>query len=247
MKKFYKIYPSLLEKIIKARFTVYIYYIEVIFTSMKNHETSRAITKNEYERLIRHLADKFWNTTSPNRKFVYLRDACLYSMMWNIGLRPKESYGAKLSDIRLEDRLFFVDSSRNKTRKPRIRKIPKSIVKLLEKYLCIRKSLFQRNKYLFPSISGKCISRRTLQINFERVLRNLGLLEIEYVDKRGIPRYTINLYSFRKGHATYLYEETGDPYIVKESLDHKNIETTIKFYIKTMPGKTQDRICSVFN
>ena len=214
---------------------------------MATHEKSRAIKKIEYEKLLRYLGGKFSNATHINRKFSYLRDMCIYSVMWNIGTRPKEAYGALISDVDIENKSFFISATRNKTKRSRGRKMSRPLIVILSKYLKVRKKLFPNNKYLFPTSSIKGISRRTLQINFQRALNDLGLLQVDFIDERGFPRYTLNLYSFRKGHATFLYEETGDPYIVKESLDHKNIETTIKFYIKVMPNKTQGRICEVFN
>ena len=214
---------------------------------MATHEKSRPIKKTEYEKILIHLGDKFSITTHINRKFSYLRDICLYSAMWYIGTRPKEAYGALLSDIDTENETFFINANRNKTKRSRIRKIPKPFIVILSKYLIVRKKLFPKNKYLFPSSTINHISRRTLQINLQKTLEELGLLEVDFIDEQGRPRYTINLYSFRKGHATYLYEETGDPYLVKESLDHKNITTTIKFFIRAIPKRTQARICEVFN
>jgi len=214
---------------------------------MVNHEKSRPLTRAEYERLLKYLGCRFTKAKHTNRKFSYFRDMCIYSVMWYIGTRPREAYGALITDVNMENESFFISAIRNKTKRSRGRKMPKPLIVMLNKYLETRRKLFPNNKYLFPTSSTKGISRRTLQINFQRALTSLGLLQIDFIDERGFPRYTLNLYSFRKGHATFLYEETGDPYIVKESLDHKNIETTIRFYIKAMPSKIQNRICEVFN
>lgn len=214
---------------------------------MKIREKSRPLRKHEYEKIILHLLTKISNTNHKTRKFAYFRNICIYSTMWYIGARPEEAYASLTSDLDLEAQTFFINGNRNKTRRSRERKIPKPLIALLNKYLQIKTKTFPKNKYLFPASQSKPINRRTLQIDFQRILEQLKLLEIDFIDKRGSPRYTINLYSFRKGHATYLYEETGDPYLVKESLNHKNITTTIKFYIKAMPKKTQNKICEVFN
>lgn len=213
---------------------------------MKNHR-SRPLTKDEYESILSYCRMKFNVNKNPYRKFVHLRNLCLYSFMWNIGSRPSEALKIRLKDINLKDNIVFIDGKNNKTKKSRHRKISTPLKEILIEYLLQLYKICPETTFLFPTKSRESVSRRTIQYSFEKVLIKLDLLEISFIDKNNTPRYTLNLYSFRKGHGTYLYEKTGDVYIVQKSLDHEDVATTIKFYIRTIPDKINEKILCVFN
>lgn len=212
------------------------------------HETSRALKKNEFEQIIEICRNNFDRFKHDERKFIWMRNLCFFSTMWFIGCRPKESYAALISDVDLINDNFFINGDRNKTRKTRIRKIPFQLKNIFIEYIKWKIKVFPNSKFLFPSIkTDSFVTKRSVQKCFQKILKKINLFEINYIDKKQVPRYTLNLYSFRKGHATYLYEKTGDPYLVQKSLDHLHIETTCKFYIKTMPEIINQKILSVFN
>jgi len=211
------------------------------------HETSRPLTLREFEKIISYCRKKQNKVKNKNLKFVYFRNACLFSLLWFIGCRPREAYASLLTDLDLRNNTFFINGDRNKVKKSRTRKIPKKLRNILVEYLQQKNKLFPNSKYLFPSIKNNCIARRSLQLEFQRILKSLNLLEVNFIDNKNVPRYSLNLYSFRKGHGTYLYEKTGDPYLVQKSLDHLNIETTCKFYIRAMPEIISEKILMVFS
>jgi len=45
-------------------------------------------------------------------------------------------------------------------------------------------------------------------LDFARRMKELGFAHVSYFDKQGIPRYNLNLYSFRKRFGTFVYKKT---------------------------------------
>jgi len=214
---------------------------------MKRRESSRALTEQDFNKIIGLCKELM----KKRKGFMYVgefQQYVFYNMLWYLGTRPRESYGALVSDIDLENKTFFISGERNKQKESATLNIPTPLIPILKEYLDYHKEHFNNSKWLFPSQwkNDKPKYRGTVIRNFSNHLRYLGLNQVRFIDGQGNKKLTYNLYSFRKGHGSFVYMKTGDIILAQKSLRHKDIGTTIKFYIKGVDEFAQKKISAVF-
>lgn len=138
------------------------------------------------------------------------RDIALITLGMSTGLRISAIVGIDLDDINFDERTIVVTEKGNKQRTVffGIR-----TAKVLNDWIKERKNLVSNDeKALFICQSGKRIAVRTVQDRFKQISEGTG--------KKITP------HKMRATCATKLLEKTGNIYLVKDQLGHKNISST---------------------
>ncbi len=168
---------------------------------------SQPITECQFKELLKE-AQKEKNLR------IRIRDALMYELMYYLGLRPMECRCIEISHIDFSAREIFIPANHNKERHPDNISIPLFLWKKIMIYLQKRR---MKSKWLFPCMlhhseeKDIVLDSRCQQREFTKRIRQLGFLHISFIDKQGLPRYNLNLYSFRKRFGTFAYRKTGCP------------------------------------
>ena len=149
------------------------------------------------------------------------------------GLRIGEIVKLKWSEVNLNFGEMKILDAKNPKRyksnygKDRIVPVNEMFLPVLKKWKAINKG----QDYVIPAngkrdeIGAKGFIRQ-YQKKFNHVLDKTGLLEVDYYQNDGKPRYKYHIHTLRHVCGTNLYRAGMDLYQVKEYLGHEHIETT---------------------
>lgn len=138
------------------------------------------------------------------------RDIALITLGMSTGLRISAIVGIDLDDINFDEQTIIVTEKGNKQRTVFF---GNRTAKVLNDWIEDRKELASDSeKALFICQSGKRIAVRTVQDRFKQISEGTG--------KKITP------HKMRATCATRLLEKTGNIYLVKDQLGHKNISST---------------------
>jgi len=149
------------------------------------------------------------------------------------GLRIGEIIKLKWTDVDLKYGEIKVLDAKNPKRyksnygKDRIVPINDMFIPILKKW----KMMNEGQEYVIPNNSRRDTSAikglvKSYQKKLWKVLDKVGLLEVDYYQKDGKPRYKYHMHTMRHVCGTNLYRAGMDIYQVKEFLGHEKIETT---------------------
>lgn len=182
----------------------------------------KVLDKGQMDRILKAVSDTSKMTDSEIKRHnkVVKRDYAIMMLFFGTGIRVSELVGIDLSDI------DFHDASIAITRKGGDHDtifFPESVEFALKDYIeNDRDTLLANNNSpaLFVSMHHKRMTVRSVQLavgNYAKKAKiNLG----------------ITPHVLRKTFGTSLYKETGDIYLTAAALNHKSINTTVKFYTK---------------
>lgn len=153
------------------------------------------------------------------------RDMVVFLTAFFCGLRIGEIANLKKSSIFLEDPramyLKVVQGKRNKDRLPTIAPGFAEVLKMWLEYTSDYES-----PYLIPTDSSlKPIDSNYLNTRFKQICQRAGILEVEYIDKRGFKRYNYHMHTLRHSFATFRLEAGDSPQNVMEEMGHSDAET----------------------
>ncbi len=160
-------------------------------------------------------------------KKTYLRDLALVTLMLSTGIRVSEVVGLNISDINFENSSFRVT---RKGGNVAILYFGDESEKALFNYLDQRKlkNIFSVEDPLFLNLQNTRLGVRSVQ--------NL----VKKYAKLASPLKNISPHKLRSTFGTYLYNETGDIYLVADILGHKDVNTTRKHYAKILEDRRKD-------
>ncbi len=149
------------------------------------------------------------------------------------GLRIGELLKLKWTDIDLKYGEMKILDAKNPKRyksnygKDRIVPINEMFLPILKKWQAMNK----QEDYVIPANlkrdkSGMKSLVKIYQGKFKKLLEKTKLLEIDYYQKDGKPRYKYHMHTLRHVCGTNLYRAGMDIFQIKEFLGHEDIETT---------------------
>lgn len=157
------------------------------------------------------------------------RDLAILMLFLGTGIRVSELVGLDLDDIDLAQNAFVV------TRKGGSQSIlyyPDSVKAALEAYLLQREKLnpLPGHEYaLFLSLQRRRITDRAV-----------GNLVKKYAAVAAPLKKRISPHKLRSTYGTRLYQETGDIYLVSESLGHSDVNTTKRHYAAMQDSRRRE-------
>jgi integrase/recombinase XerD len=198
LKTFYRFLAN--EKIISEEIT------EVIESPKLWQKLPEFISVQETETLI-----NYFNQKDP----LSIRNATIIELMYSCGLRVSEVTNLKLSHIRLNEKLIFIQNSkRNKDRLvPYGEKAQKKIKNYLEESRLILIN-DQETEWFFPSVNGKQLTRARIWKIITQAAKMVGI-------KKNVHPHTL-----RHSFATHLLLNGADLRIIQEILGHTDLKTT---------------------
>lgn len=211
----------------------------LVFKYKKNKAIyrKRVLTPDELQRVL--------ESAKNSKYYNYFRILSL------TGMRPSECLGLKLSDIKNDyleiNRAITNDGLSNLKTDGSKRKIP--IYPALQIVLQEQKAavLFQSpDKWMFPSENGKP-SLNAVKIALKRILKGTAIYERG--GRNGLkklklitPAVNCSLYDFRHTFATRMAEDNMPHLTLQKILGHKDIATTLKYYVDFTEKMERDAI-----
>jgi len=166
------------------------------------------------------------------------------------GLRVSEVCHLKVEDIDFEKRMVKVVNSKSlqRTKKQygqdRVVPLPIPIIPILKKWL----DIVGPTTYVFPSREriGESMSKKQIEGMYNLPLQRAGLRIPSIKSSNGQQRYRYTFHTLRHSYATYLYEKTGDIYLVSHMLGHAQVETT-QIYAHINDVEAHKKVDEAFN
>jgi integrase len=176
------------------------------------------------ERLPRIPQERFIDMIIANSP---LKLALAISMSKNTGLRPVELMNLRVRDIDLENGKVYPKTAKHGS--GRVLSLKNSTLKLLSKYLAIKK----------PSLADKLFGDwnsdtygKWFRYHRNKLAKKLNDLTLK----------SIRLYDLRHFFATMFYHKTRDLLMLKTLMGHKKIETTL-IYTQLVASSDEDYVC----
>ena len=184
--------------------------------------TITVLDKGQIDRILEAVTDtsEMKDGEIKRHSKIMKRDYAIMMLFFGTGIRVSELVGIDLSDI------DFYNASIIITRKGGDHDtvfFPESVEFALKDYIeNDRDTLLANNDSpaLFISMHHKRMTVRSVQ------------LAVENYAKKAEINLGITPHVLRKTFGTSLYKETGDIYLTSSALNHKSINTTVKFYTK---------------
>lgn len=202
---------------------------------VKRKQEPQIITEEEFSKILYIIiSEKKKKTYSGNYQvFCKLRDCMVYSMMFYLGLRPKECYEAKKEHINLDKKEWLIPYFNNKQRQTDIIPIPDFIFDKLLNYIEFSNNCgFSNSEWLFPTkhyMSSGRLSRSSINDKFNYYCNLAGLSRIMYKDADGMNHRNLHPYCLRHSFGTHAYEVLGDINKVRILMRHKDIRCRATF------------------
>jgi integrase/recombinase XerC len=143
-----------------------------------------------------------------------VRDHAMLELCYSSGLRLSELISINISDIDFQAASLRVVGKGNKER---LLPVGRFALQAIEHWLKLRaavKILAEAEQALFLSNRGKRISRRSVQMRFER-----------YAKKQGLNQH-LHPHKLRHSFASHMLESSGDLRAVQELLGHADLSST---------------------
>jgi integrase len=172
------------------------------------------------------------------REWTIRRNKCILSILYYMGLRPKEVTGLAYSDFMPKSLSFLIRGCNNHSHSDRIIPIPKQVFPYLESWL----SLGKRCKWLFPSYDN--LTKNLSSARWKTIMRNI-LKESElYIKPIGKEMPRTRSYSLRASFAVRYLKNSNDPIKTMLLLGHNDFRT-LKHYVKIAKLSNQENIDSM--
>lgn len=142
----------------------------------------------------------------------------MIALSYGAGLRVSEIIDLKVKDINLEDLTVHLKQAKGK--RDRITIFPERLKKPLQQIIVLK----DKNEFFFESGRGGKYNSRTVQLIFEKALKNANI------------KKSATFHSLRHSFATHLLENGTDVRYVQELLGHANIRTTQVYTKVTNPS-----------
>lgn len=186
------------------------------------------LDEREINLLVNHLEEKKLRY-EVNRK----RDTALILLLLGTGIRVSECVGLDLQDVDFSDcRIRVIRKGGNEM----FVYFGEEVAEALKNYLeerCTITPADPDEKALFLSRKRKRISIKSVETLVKNYSRDV------------IAHKKITPHKLRSTYGTRLYEETGDIYLVADSLGHKDINTSAKHYV-TIQDKRRRQAAEIF-
>ena len=153
------------------------------------------------------------------QKVTARRDYAILSLFLGTGIRVSECVGINLSDINLEENAFVVT---RKGGNQVVLYFPAEVATAIGEYLEEREkieALPGHEDALFLSLQKRRMTQRAM----EKLVKKYAAVAAPLKTK-------MSPHKLRATYATNLYHETGDIYLVADSLGHSSVDTTRKHY-----------------
>ncbi len=163
-----------------------------------------------------------------------LRDYAIFSLMFLLGLRVGELHRLSLNDIDLLNNMIVVTG---KCAVERSLTLTNEIKNVLENYLSVRNNIFKANdnNALFMSKKGNRIAIRTMEDNFRKLIKAIGIAASHPLGK-------ITPHTLRHTCATMLNEKGVKILTIQNILGHSNPKTTVNYYLHTTQQTMRDAL-----
>ncbi len=187
--------------------------------------------KEEVERMVQAIAsgEGFSKSQRAYLRNTKRRDMAILMMFLGTGIRVSELVGLDVDDLDFSNSSFMVTrKGGNQT----ILYFPETVSALLQSYLEERKTsdpLPGHEHALFLSLQKRRITQRAV----ENLVKKYALI--------GAPlKKRLSPHKLRSTFGTNLYEQTGDIYLVADTLGHADVNTTRKHYASMSDSKRRE-------
>lgn len=180
--------------------------------SRKPKHNTIALTDEQVNKILTSIFETPKRRLSKKELFSRLRNYIMVRLSYFNGLRPKEVYNARIECINLRNGLFYIPAENNKQRHEDLWELPASEIQELKNYLKIRKKLFPKSSWFFPTRTGSRMSRFTPT----RIIKILS-------KKAGL-NFRINFYTLRHSFATKCQIKFKDIKITANLLRHRDFQ-----------------------
>lgn len=187
--------------------------------------------KEEVERMVQAIAsgEGFSKSQQAYLRNTKRRDMAILMMFLGTGIRVSELVGLDVDDLDFSNSSFMVTrKGGNQT----ILYFPETVAALLQSYLEERKSVDAMPGHehaLFLSLQKRRITQRAV----ENLVKKYALI--------GAPlKKRLSPHKLRSTFGTNLYEQTGDIYLVADTLGHADVNTTRKHYASMSDSKRRE-------
>lgn len=165
------------------------------------------LTKSEVEKLINQAE------TGKNNE----RNKCMILICYFHGLRVSELLSLRLSDFDMKSKVLYVNRLKNGFSS--MHPLSPRAVSALNRWLVVRNKNTQNadSPYLFPSQSGKMLSRQTIYLLIQRYGKqaNLGI--------------DVHPHMLRHACGFELANKGMDTRLIQDYLGHRNISHTVRY------------------
>jgi integrase len=190
-------------------------------------------TREELARMLDAAGNLRRQKPSPLRRHIYVM---LIGLLASTGLRISEALNLRLDDL-LPDGVLHIRQT--KFNKSRLVPMHASVVEALQAYLEVRRRFAGMDDHVFLSVDAKPMSLRTVQCNFEVILRKAGVGQ----NRSRRPR----IHDLRHTFATRVLEQCAmgrddvarDFVALSTYLGHTNIRHTY-WYLEATPDLMAD-------
>lgn len=171
------------------------------------------LTKAEADELLEIVRKTIISPSSTERvKFIATRDYAIFLMMFSIGLRISDVSNIKKTDMDLENKQLHVLIQ--KTTVPAVFPLSDILVAAIKEY---NKMRYDKSEYIFAKTNGNKID--------DREINN----RLKYYASKMENAKKITCHTLRHTCGSLLYNNTHDPFFVKEVLKHGSITTTQRY------------------
>lgn len=179
------------------------------------------LTKEEMTRMLEKSAtgEGLTEHQKAYQKQTASRDFAMLSLFLGTGIRVSECVGINIEDVNLEDNAFLVT---RKGGNQVVLYMPPEVATALADYMEVRSKIRAvpgHENALFLSMQKRRITQRAVQ----NLVKKYAALAAPLKPK-------ISPHKLRSTFATNLYNETGDIYLVADTLGHSSVDTTRKHY-----------------
>jgi len=144
-----------------------------------------------------------------------IRDYALYALMYLTGLRVGEVYALNIDSIDLKKKTLNVIG---KGKKVRLLHLTDELFQVISEYLAVRSCFHNSSKTnaLFVSKKGNRLAIRTMEDNFKKLVKNLGLKV----------RFNVTCHTLRHTFASHLNDKGVDILVIQSLMGHTSSRST---------------------
>ncbi|MBN2009742.1 tyrosine-type recombinase/integrase [candidate division KSB1 bacterium] len=149
-----------------------------------------------------------------------VRNYAIYATMYKLGLRVGEVHQLDLEHIDVDNRKIMVTG---KGKKQRTLHLDDEMMAVLIQWFAVRKQFLNHDteSALFISKKGNRLAIRTIEDNFQQLLKNVTLNV----------HFHVTCHSLRHAFASHLNDEDVDILVIQDLLGHATPKTTADYYI----------------
>lgn len=189
----------------------------------------RTIPVNVIECILNAAYTALSDADTDTQRFYAVRNAALLELLFSSGVRVSELCHIELKHLDLQNKTLLIYGKGKKERQ--IYLSVEQVISVLGDYLKLRSLRSSPASYLFLNRDGHRLSEASVRriINSYTALAQQG------------GHYTPHM--FRHSFATYLWDQCGDIYEVKEILGHSSIKTTER-YVHASYERQKQLLCA---